>query len=187
MPKGKPKTKAPQKKKWRKGHHPGGRPTSYKPEFCGMAKLCIEDSGFSLIKLAKLFDVSRSTIYKWMEEHKEFSDTLEKARDFYDGIKIHKSLVKRAEGFAYNETTQEVDKEGKMAIVRKVRKYFPPDIASIKHWQVNRDPEKWKDRQNIDLSASVATTVKLDESDKQDILELLQGVKSMIITESAKQ
>jgi len=191
------KKTASSKKKWRKGHHPGGRPTAYKIEFCDMAKLCIEDSGFSMYKLAKLFSVDRSQIYRWMERYDEFRNAVETARDVYDGIKIHKSLVKRAEGFAYVETTQEakpvikVNPDGseevtdsKLMVTKKVRKYFPPDIASIKHWQVNRDPEKWKDRQSVDLNASVAATVKLDEADKKDIAKLLAGLKEVIISES---
>jgi len=90
-----------------KKKHPGGRPTAYKPEYSRMAQLCIEDSGFSMYKLAKLFDVSRSTIYRWMEEEKEFSDGVEKGRCTWEGLKIHQSLVKRAVGFTYTETTKE--------------------------------------------------------------------------------
>ena len=197
-PKGKTKPakkKPASKKKWRKGHHPGGRPTAYKIEYSDMAKLCIEDSGFSMYKLAKLFDVSRSTIYKWIEDHKEFSDSVEKARDKYDGIKIHKSLVKRAEGFAYIETTQEAKpvifkhadgaeeiQGDRLLVTKKVRKYFPPDIASIKHWQVNRDPGKWKDKHDVDLT---------DSRMVQDILaalppEIAEGVKAAIKAKGKK-
>ena len=133
------KTKAPKKNK-------GGRPTDYKPEYARMAQLCIEDSGFSMYKLAKLFNVTRSTIYRWLEIEKEFSDGVEKGRTVWDGQKIHISLVKRAVGFSYSETTKEPDNNGTMKTVKKVRKYFPPDVAAIKHWQVNRDPVRWKDK-----------------------------------------
>ena len=137
--------------------HPGGRPTKYKPEYARMAQLCIEDSGFSMYKLAKLFNVDRATVYRWLEAEKEFRDGVDQGRNTWEGLKIHDSLVKKAVGFTYTERTQELDLTGKMRLTKKVRKYYPPDVAAIKHWQVNRDPERWKDKQDIDLK------VKLDE------------------------
>ncbi|MBU0997913.1 MAG: helix-turn-helix domain-containing protein [Firmicutes bacterium] len=130
-----------------KKKNPIGRPTKYRKEYAQMAKVVIEDSGLSIVKLAKLFNVDRNTIYKWFQDVPEFLSTVETARDFYDGIKIHKSLVKRAVGFAYNETTREAGEDGELRTMKKVRKYFPPDVSAIKHWQVNRHPEKWRDRQ----------------------------------------
>ena len=121
-----------------------------------MAQFVIEDSGFSMFKLAKLFSVPRSIIYRWMEKHKEFSDAVEIGRTTYEGIKIHTSLVKRAVGFSYNETTKEPSGEnGDLKTSRVVRKYFAPDVAAIKHWQVNRDPNKWGDKSQIDINQKV--------------------------------
>ena len=94
----------------------GGRPTKYKPEYAEMAKFVIEDSGFSMYKLAKLFDVPRSIIYRWMEKHKAFSDGIKSGRRTYEGLKIHRSLVKKAVGFYYTEKTKEPDKNGKTYI-----------------------------------------------------------------------
>ena len=137
-----------------------------------MAQFCIEDSGFSMYKLAKLFKVVRSTIYRWMEHEKEFSDGVEHGRRTWEGLKIHQSLVKKAIGFTYTETTREAhpvireDEEGNkmitghdLMVTKRVRKYYPPDVAAIKHWQVNRHPEKWQDRQNIDATVDANITV----------------------------
>lgn len=133
-----------------------------------MAKLVIEDSGFSLIKLAKLFNVARSTLYLWMQDEKEFSDTVEKARDFYDGIKIHKALIKRAEGFAYTETTKEANTdpesgESRMVTTKKVRKYYPPDVAAIKWWQSNRDAEHWREKQEHQITGKDGGPIQYTE------------------------
>jgi hypothetical protein len=69
----------------------------------------------------------------------------------WEGQKIHKSLVKRAVGFRYTETTSETDDSGVLKITKKVSKYYPPDVAAIKHWQSNMDPENWKDRQSFEI------------------------------------
>lgn len=74
-----------------KSKHPGGRPTSYDPNFIklidGYLTRCTDKKlPFNRIEvklptvegLANFIGVSRSTIFKWAEEHQEFSDSLEK-------------------------------------------------------------------------------------------------------------
>jgi transposase-like protein len=149
----------------KKKKHPGGRPTVYKPDYARQAQYVIEDSGFSMYKLAKLFDVARRQIYHWMEKHEEFRHGIETGRTVFDGTKIHKSLVRRATGFAFTETTREPDKEGKLKIVRTVKKHLAPDITSIKHWQSNRDPANWSDKQELDINQK--TEIEMSDEDRK--------------------
>ena len=167
------------KKKKDKEKDLGGRPTDYRPEYANMAKICIEDSGFSMYKLAKLFGVSRSTIYRWMEYEDKFSDGIKKGRTTFEGIKIHKSLVKRAEGFAYNETTKELDQAtGKMKTTKIVRKYYPPDVAAIKHWQTNMDPENWRDKQSVEHSGKDGGPILMHEMSDEELLKIASKEES---------
>ena len=53
----------------------GGRPTKYDPAFCNEA-IDFMESGYSATALAGHLKVARSTLYKWAEEHPEFSDAL---------------------------------------------------------------------------------------------------------------
>ena len=130
--------------------HPGGRPTDYKPDYARMAKIAIEKSGFSVPSLAKLFNVDRATIYRWMDKHPEFCDAIRDGRKTYEGIKIHRALAKRAVGYTYTETYRELNPiTGELEVVKKVRKQQPPDVAAIKHWQVNMDPDNWKDKKHV--------------------------------------
>ena len=139
----------------------GGRPTDYKPEFAQMAYVAISESGFSMPQLCKLFGVkARSTIYKWREDHKEFSDAVKRGRKFYEGDKIHKALVKRAVGFRYQENTYEYDTEGKPKLVKRVSKFYPPETAAIKHWQVNCDPDNWKDTKRFEGNLTIGEAIK---------------------------
>jgi len=39
------------------------------------------DSGLSIVQVARLLNVARSTIYKWAEDNHTFSDTLTRARE----------------------------------------------------------------------------------------------------------
>lgn len=53
----------------------GGRPTKYDAELCQQAIAYLKE-GHSVTQLSREFDVAKSTIYKWAQEHKEFSDAL---------------------------------------------------------------------------------------------------------------
>ena len=142
----------------------GGRPTIYDPDFARIAELVISESGFSIAKLARLFKVkSRSTIYDWIRDHKEFSDSLERGRDTFTNTKVKRALAKRATGYRYTETTYEMVEDPdnpeklKLTITKKVSKSKAPDVSAIKHWQLNRDPENWKDSKNVDLTSKGKT------------------------------
>ena len=52
-----------------------GRPTDYDPAYCDEARVFLAD-GFSLAALAGHLGVARSTVYKWVDEHPEFSDAV---------------------------------------------------------------------------------------------------------------
>jgi len=58
----------------------GGRPTKYKPEYCkGIVDFMAE--GGCATEYAAEIGVSKSTLYKWAEEEKEFSDAFTRAKE----------------------------------------------------------------------------------------------------------
>ena len=52
-----------------------GRPSDYDPSYCDIARTFLAD-GYSLAALAGHLGFARSTIYKWVDEHPEFSDAV---------------------------------------------------------------------------------------------------------------
>lgn len=142
---------------------PAGRPTQYKPEYADMAKEIIRYSGFSIPKLAKVFNVNRATVYNWMGEHEEFLDGVRQGRKIFDGITIERSLVRRATGFRWTETTQEPNEEGELVVTKKVKKFVPPDVAAIRHWQINMDSAHWSDKRQIEHTGEVTLSGLYDK------------------------
>jgi DNA-binding XRE family transcriptional regulator len=59
-----------------------GRPTKYQPKFAEQAIDIIGGQGKSICQFARDIGVSRSTVYLWAEENKEFSDSLTLAKDW---------------------------------------------------------------------------------------------------------
>lgn len=58
---------------------PVGRPSKYKPEFCETV-IELGKKGKSLAQMAAHFDVARSTIDQWAEDHPQFSEALTRAK-----------------------------------------------------------------------------------------------------------
>jgi len=133
------------------GRHPGGAPTKYRDDYARMALELFRSVPFSVVKLAKVLGVQRSSVYNWMGEHPEFLDSIRQGRKIFDGQKIERSLVRRATGYRYTETTEEYDEDKSLKSVKKVKKTVPPDVAAIKHWQINMDQANWADKQRVDV------------------------------------
>lgn len=137
-----------------------GRPTDYDSDkFPHMAYVACRDGGFTDVKLAKLFDVSKSTINRWKYNYPEFWDSIKKGKDEFDVQVAEKSLLKRVKGFSYNETVKKSfpikDEEGvitgyELRIVKKTRKHLAPDPTSIIFFLKNRNPARWRDKQQIE-------------------------------------
>ena len=146
----------PKKKK-----HPGGRPTKYKPENAEQAyKLVCE--GFTDKKIADFFKVGEKTVNNWKKKHPEFLQSLKRGKDEFDSDVIEKSLVKRASGYQYKEVTKAISKEpdpntGKVKIVtiKEVTKEVAPDPTSMIFWLKNRRPDRWRDKQSIEVGVSL--------------------------------
>lgn len=64
--------------------HAGGRPTLYRPEMCEEAIGWMK-KGHSIIEVAYLLNIGRSTLYEWIEKFPEFADAIKKGVDFSEG------------------------------------------------------------------------------------------------------
>lgn len=76
--------------------HPGGRPTKYKPEYCQAIIEYFKDPEVQPLPLfedyAIKLDVSKSTLYKWGEDHKEFSDSLKRCKEIQEARWVNGAL-----------------------------------------------------------------------------------------------
>ncbi len=77
----------------------GGRPTDYDPAYCERVVEFLAD-GYSLAAFAGEIGVARSTVYKWADEHPEFSDAIKiaQARSVLAWEKRLRSLSTSGEG-----------------------------------------------------------------------------------------
>lgn len=128
---------------------PAGRPTKYKPEYAEQAyKLCL--LGATDIEMADFFEVAESTLYLWKKEHPEFSEALKKGKMQADAV-IAQKLYHRAKGYEHTDI-QFVTFQGKITDRVEYIKHYPPDTTAAIFWLKNRQPDKWRDKQELSQS-----------------------------------
>lgn len=125
-----------------------GRPTTYREEYAKQAyKLCL--LGAIDKDLADFFEVTEQTINNWKKEYPEFFESIKRGKMIADA-EIAEKLYHRAKGYSCTDT-KFATHEGKITDSVEYVKHYPPDTTAIIFWLKNRQPDKWRDKQDIDL------------------------------------
>ena len=153
----------------------GGAPTKYHDDMPRMARIACEEGGFTDVKLAKLFNVSKSTINNWKKDHPEFKDALKIGKDTFDSERVETAFLKRCLGFRFTEVTREpavIKKhldgrppdvlDTKMVVTKKVSKIIVPDGKSCMDWLTNRQPQRWKKVKHVEVTGAGGGPIKTD-------------------------
>lgn len=126
--------------------------------------------GLTEEQIAKNFGISYNT-FKRAKKDPEYGELITAAliqtKDVVD-MEVENMLLKRARGYEYDEVTEEY--EMGILVKRKVtHKMVVPDTSAQIFWLKNRQPEKWRDRREVD------NTVALDRLD--EVLGQIKGVE----------
>jgi transposase-like protein len=117
----------------------------------------IEQDTYTILEICSSVGISRETYHTWIKEKPDFSDSIKRARGNFEGKVLkecEKSLVKLITGYEIEETKTVAidDGKGKAKIKEKTvtKKFVNPSLGAIIHYQTNRDPENWKNRQSLE-------------------------------------
>lgn len=131
---------------------PGGRPSKYKAEYVDQAyKLCL--LGATDKELADFFDVDEATINRWKESHPEFCESLKRGKTIADAT-VAQKLYHRATGYEHPEIITATF-QGQITDTMTVTKHYAPDPTAAIFWLKNRQSNKWRDRQEVDVKSEV--------------------------------
>jgi hypothetical protein len=134
-----------------------GRPTKYKEEYDLQAyKLCL--LGHTDKELANFFEVDESTINNWKVDYPNFFESIKKGKEIADAD-VTDSLFKRATG--YNAPDTDIKMFEGQIIKTDLVKHYPPDPTAMIFWLKNRQPKKWRDKQEVDNNVNI-TQIGLD-------------------------
>lgn len=128
-----------------------GRPSDYRPEYARQArKLCL--LGATDMELSDFFGCGIPTLYRWRAEHPEFQKAIKLGKTSIDE-RVERSLYQRAVGYSHPDVHVS-NFQGNVTLTPIV-KHYPPDVAAAFIWLKNRQPEKWRDKQEIEHTASL--------------------------------
>lgn len=127
-----------------------GQPTLYKEEYAKIAyKLCL--LGAIDRDLADFFEVCESTINNWKKEHPVFLESIKNGKELADS-NVAQKLYHRAIGYKHKDI-KFATHEGKVTDSKEYMKHYPPDSVAAIFWLKNRQPKKWRDKQEVEVSA----------------------------------
>ncbi|SFM35489.1 hypothetical protein [Salibacterium qingdaonense] len=110
--------------------------------------------------------VGSSSFARYKNEYWELRETLKRGKQEAD-YEVEDALFKRATGYQYEEVTYEMGHETK-----RVVKHYAPDPTSAIFWLKNRQPEKWKDKQDIEHSGGLNNQVDLSGLTVEELRKL---------------
>lgn len=159
-----------------------GRPSPYKgAETCEQGRN-LALLGLNDVEIAAELGVSHETVYAWKRQHPEFSEAMAEGKVRADG-KIALSLYKRAAGEIKMPAVKvSFDKDGTPLYAPYVE-HLPPDVGAMKMWLYNRQPGRWKDRREVDMTITLEQQIAQmsPEERKARLVELQAKAAGMLI------
>lgn len=133
-----------------------GQPTLYREEYDEQArKLCL--LGATDEDLADFFGVCEKTINNWKTANPTFLQSIKRGKMIADA-EVADRLYQRAKGFEHDSIEIKVvsigNNEGSEVVEVPVRKIYPPDSVAAFFWLKNRQPDKWRDKKEIEGNIS---------------------------------
>lgn len=141
---------------------PVGAPTKYDERFVEQARIIMMNLGATMDDLALIFAVHVTTLYQWIKQYPELSNAIKGGREAYDNNLVERSLRDRAIGYSHPDTHVS-NYQGEVTLTPIV-KHYPPDTAAAFIWLKNRDPNRWRDKQEVEHSGVMGVvSMSVDE------------------------
>ena len=116
-------------------------------------------------QIAYNIGINVKTLYDWKNRFSNISNALKKGKEVIDRH-VENALLKRALGYTYTEfKTEESEKDG-VKTTRTIKEVIPDTTAQI-FWLKNRKPKEWRDKQELEHSGEVATTINILPASKR--------------------
>ena len=140
---------------------PAGRPSGYRAEYHIPWVRSLARTGLTVKEIAQEIGVAKSTLCKWVAENPDLSDDLNEGRSFADS-KVEESLYKLAIGWKTETRRTVVSSDGdgqKPLRVEITETEVAPNATACIFWLKNRKPDKWRDRKELEMSASLDSSM----------------------------
>ena len=102
-----------------------------------------------------MLGIDQVTLDRWKTRHKEFRSAIEHGKTQADA-EIAESLFNRARGYTHEATKIFMPAGSEAPVYAPYVKHYPPDTNAALAWLSRRQPEKWKDRQEVNVTGTIA-------------------------------
>ncbi len=127
-----------------------GRPSKYNPGLHTQLVYWMAKNGLTDAQMAEQLHITEQTLNNWKVRHSEFFESIKKGKEQID-VLVQGSLLQRALGYEYEEIHKE-KVDGRMTVMKKIRKHVHPEVVAQIFWLKNRCPDEWRDRKALEIT-----------------------------------
>ena len=133
-----------------------GRPTVYMTKYNEQVrKLCL--LGMTDVEIAAFFEISEQTLNTWKREHPEFLESMNAGKAEADSS-VAEKLYQRALGYSHPAVKIFMPQSASRPVYAPYTEHYPPDTQAASLWLRNRQPKKWRDKQEIENRTTLETS-----------------------------
>lgn len=114
--------------------------------------------GWTDLQMAEFFCVDESTWTRWKEKHENFRTALKDWKIEADA-NVERCLYERATGYSHPED-KIFKPAGEDPTIVPTIKHYPPDTVAGIFWLKNRQPDKWREKQELAIEDTTVRIVK---------------------------
>lgn len=141
-----------------------GRPTPFTDLKIEQVKKLIS-KGFSDSEIAQFIGVTSVTYYGWKSKHKVFFSEVEVFKK-QQNANVRRSLYERSIGYSHEAIKFFVIK-GKI-VGQKFIEHYPPDTEACKFWLKNKEPDEWRERQEVEHFGTISVKDLVSEVESKN-------------------
>lgn len=140
-----------------------GRPTAYLPAYAEQGRR-LAMLGLTDVEMAEFFGVSERTLNTWKKAHPDFLQSLKAGKieaDTHVATGLYQSAIG---GHVVTETREQEAPDGSITRTTET-KQVPPNVTAQVFWLKNRQPAKWRDKQEIQQDISMTGVATIEQLD----------------------
>lgn len=153
-----------------------GRKSLYRDEYSNQV-LKLSLLGATDKEIADFFGISEQTVNSWKKRYPEFLESIKKGKQIADS-NVASKLYNRAIGYDFEEKHYEIrkpeNKDGQVSFIetKRIKKHMPADTTAAIFWLKNRQPDKWRDRKEVDATVNLGDELEgLTDEQLQAIID----------------
>ena len=141
-----------------------GRRSKYDPDTFPALAEKMASQGLAETQIAKNLGVSPHTLGAYKRKYPLFLDALKRGRK-PAVLEVENALFKSATGYDIPYLEEELNGSGKLTKQKRGVTHVKPNITAQIFYLKNRDPSRWRDKQDVDMTGEIK--IIMDEDDKQ--------------------